>query len=95
MYQGLQKVRTVQRKNFPSFVIELNFMDMNIYSFYRTFQNFIIFYCGVVCMVYVMFIRRLKIFLNRQRKKILRQEHVLKKRMKKRCHLTTQNNAPS
>lgn len=61
-FKGLRKVRTAQHKNCPNFVIE--FLDMNIYIFLKTFQNLISFYYNVACMVYVIFIQRLKLFSN-------------------------------
>lgn len=57
-------VHKAQRKNCPHFEIE--FLDMNSYSLYKIFQKFIILYCDVVCIVYVLFIRRLQIFSNQQ-----------------------------
>lgn len=57
-------VHKAQRKNCPHFEIE--FLDMNTYTFYKIFQKFIILYCDVVCIVYVLFTRRLQIFSNQQ-----------------------------
>lgn len=69
---------------------------MNIYSFYKTFQNFIIFYYDVACMVH-RFICHLKLFSNYLRtfKRYLGKNMSLKTPKKKRRHLTTRNSMPS
>lgn len=57
-----QYTRVVQKVRSWSLNFVIGFLDMNINSFHETFQNFIIIYCGVVCIVYVVYTRNLKLF---------------------------------